>query len=248
MGSNFNDEFQDDSPPCNYNTFMTLLGVLLFLVKTRPDIAYVVNRLATRASKATKRDFEALLHVASYLGGTIDLGIRFFRKVGRSQIEATQLFCWVDASYATHFDSKSHSGYCFSLGSLVSGMFYSKSFKQTNLTLSSMEAKNAAAVEAAKEIMWFRSVLDQLGFPQVQPTTMFADNASMIAVAEDFSGNHKKVKHYLTRINFLIEQVKYKVISFHHVPSCDNIEDILTKPLSPTDFLRLRPRLLGTDV
>ncbi len=48
---------------------MTLLGVLLFMmVKTRPDIAYSVNRLATRESKATMKDFEALLPVASYLG------------------------------------------------------------------------------------------------------------------------------------------------------------------------------------
>jgi hypothetical protein len=111
-----------------------------------------------------------------------------------------------------------------------------------------MEAENAAAVEAVKEIMWFRLLLDQLGFPQQQPTIVFADNASMIAVAEDFSGNHKKVKHYLTRINFLIEQVKNKVISFQHVPSCDNTADILTKPLAPADFLRLRPRLLGINM
>jgi hypothetical protein len=110
-----------------------------------------------------------------------------------------------------------------------------------------MESENAAAVEAAKEIIWFRSLLEQLGFPQGQPTTVFADNESMITVAEDFSGHHKKVKHFLVRINFLIEQVKNKVIAFQHVPSSDNIADILTKPLGPVDFLRLRPRLLGIE-
>jgi dimeric dUTPase (all-alpha-NTP-PPase superfamily) len=93
MCSTFNDDFQNDSPSCDYNIFMTLLGVLLFVVKTRPDIAYSVNRLATRASKATIKDFEALLRVASYLGGTIELGIRFVKKQERNITEATQLRC-----------------------------------------------------------------------------------------------------------------------------------------------------------
>jgi hypothetical protein len=249
MIATFNDAYQSDSPKCDYTAFMTLLGILLFVVKTRPDIAYAVNRLATRTSIATERDFLALLRIASYLGGTRNLGIKFRRNVSEFYQEAlTVLFCWVDASHGSHLDSKSHSGYCFSLGSWITGMFYSKSFKQSNVTLSSMEAENSSAVEATKEILWFRSLLEELGFPQLKPTEIFADNASMITVAEDFSGNHKRVKHFLTRINFLIENVKNQVISFTHVSSQDNIADILTKPLGPIDFLRLRPKLLGTDV
>jgi hypothetical protein len=39
MPATFSDEYQDDSPPCDYGIFMSLLGSLLFMVKTRPDIA-----------------------------------------------------------------------------------------------------------------------------------------------------------------------------------------------------------------
>jgi hypothetical protein len=249
MPATFNDEHQNNSPKCDYNAFMTLLGILLFVVKTRPDIAYSVNRMATRASVATERDFLSLLRIASYLGGTRNLGITFKRNANEFyQAALTTLFCWVDASHGTHMDSKSHSGYCFSFGIFISGMFYSKSFKQSIVTLSTMESENYAAVEATKEILWFRSLLKELGFPQVKPTQVFADNASMITIAEDFSGNHKKVKHFLTRINFLIENVKNQIITFTHVPSSDNVADILTKPLGPIDFLRLRPKLLGTNI
>ena len=74
---------------------------------------------------------------------------------------------------------------------------------------------------------------------------MFADNASMITLAKDFSGNYKRVKHYMTRINYMIEQVQLQVLQLEHVPTELNVADILTKPLGPTAFLRLRPLLLG---
>jgi hypothetical protein len=76
---------------------------------------------------------------------------------------------------------------------------------------------------------------------------MFTDNASMITLANDYSGNHKRVKHYLTRINFMIEQVRLGVVSPEHVYTTINVADMLTKALGPIDFLRLRPHLLGMN-
>ena len=198
--------------------------------------------MATRSSISTIKDFKALLRIVAYLKGTKTLGIRFARDTGGAEV--IRLSCWVDAAYATHGDSKSHSGYCFSLGN-GGGMFFSRTVKQTNITLSSTESENSAAVEATKEIVWFRQLLEELGFPQLDPTVVYADNASMITLAEAYSGNHKRVKHYLVRINYMIEQVKGLVIRLQHVPSEDNIADILTKPLGPVEFLRLRPALLG---
>jgi hypothetical protein len=56
------------------------------------------------------------------------------------------------------------------------------SVKQQNGTLSSSEAENAAAVEATKELVWFRQLLQELGFPQLKPTLLFVDNASVISL------------------------------------------------------------------
>lgn len=245
MASTFNDSEQNDAPPADYKQFMTLLGKLIYIIKTRPDIAYSVNRLATRATYATTKDYRCLLRIVSYLAGTRSLGLLFQGTSDADSAAATRLHCWVDAAYASHPDSKSHTGYCFSLGGPNMGMFYSRSFKQANVTLSSTECENAAAVEATKEVVWFRQLLAELGFPQLEPTIIFADNASMITLADDYSGNHKRVKHYLTRVNFMIEQVRLKTISLQHVTSAENVSDILTKPLGPSDFLRLRPLLLG---
>ena len=67
------DDFQNESPPCCFMKFMQLLGRLRFIVKTRPDIAYAVNRLATRSQIAAEKDFKALLRIVSYLYGTNDI-------------------------------------------------------------------------------------------------------------------------------------------------------------------------------
>jgi hypothetical protein len=55
---------------------------------------------------------------------------------------ALTLTCYVDASYLTHADSKSHTGFCLSFGEI--GTFYSKSSKQTLVTTSSTHAEMRA--------------------------------------------------------------------------------------------------------
>ena len=49
----------------------------------------------------------------------------------------------------------------------------------------------------------------------------------------------------MLRINFLIDHVRAGTIKFAHVPTEQNVADILTKPLGPADFERLRTLLLG---
>jgi hypothetical protein len=127
-------------------------------------------------------------------------------------------------------------------------MFYSRSFWQNKFILSSTESEYSTAVEAAKEIMWFRQMLKDLGFPQIEPTLIVTNNASLITLANDYSGNHKRDKHYLTRINFIIEQVRLGYVTFEHVPTTINIADIITKSLGPINFVRLQPHLLGENI
>jgi hypothetical protein len=245
MDSKFNDFFQDDAPAVDVSRFMHLLGQLMYLVKTRPDITYAINRMATRAPKQTSRDYDALLRILWYLGATPTLGIIFSPANTADMSRATRLFCFVDAAYATHLDSKSHSGFCFGFGDSTNSMFYARSAKQANVALSSTEAEHDAATEATKEILWLRTLLEELGFPQKEATVLFADSQPMIKLAEDFSGNHKRVKHYITRINFLLDQVRAETIAFEHVSTELNVADILTKPLGPQQFLALRKALMG---
>jgi hypothetical protein len=138
----FNDEHQDNAERLSLSDqkkFMSILGSLIFLLRTRADIAYAVNRLSLRSTKATNLDLQALFRVLRYLNGTRDLGITLCKDVTLPKV--VQLHAYEDAAYGVHSDSKSHSGYCFSLGPFNNGMFYARSFKQTNVALSSTEAE-----------------------------------------------------------------------------------------------------------
>ena len=241
----FNDEDQDNSLPLELeckNKFRSILGSLIFLLKTRPDISYAVNRLALRSSIATDKDMIAIKRILRYLKGTYNLGITFFPSQDK---DVTKIFCWVDAAYGIHHDGKSHSGYCFSLGSHSTGMFYSKSYKQTTVALSSTEAEINPIADVTKEILWFRLLLSELGFKNVEPTIIYEDNLSAIALTTQFSGNMKRVKHFIQRIHFILEQYNLSVIKEIHINTEEQVSDILTKALYEPDFVYKRNKLMG---
>jgi hypothetical protein len=124
-------------------------------------------------------------------------------------------------------------------------MFHSRSGKQDVVATSSTQAELTSSFEAAKEIIYFRDVLEELGLPEIVPTPLYIDNKSLLTLATNFSGNRKKVKHFLMRLNFLIEQVKKQVIQFVYIPTDDLCADALTKPLAASSFEKHREQILG---
>jgi hypothetical protein len=98
MSYMFNDEHQDDAEKLSLSDqkkFMSILGSLIFLLRTRADIAYAINRLSLRSTKATMLDLQALLRVLRYLNGTRDLGITLCKDATLSKV--VQLHSYVDA-------------------------------------------------------------------------------------------------------------------------------------------------------
>ena len=245
MRTDWSDAAQDDAPLCEGDNYRTLLGMLIFLLRTRPDIAYSVNRLATRTAGATVKDMDAIHEVILYLKCTAHLELTYLSASQNQRDAIARLYGWADAAYACHRDGKSHSGICLSYGLPGTGKFYSSSKKQTVVCLSSTEAELYSAVEATKNIIFCRAILAELGFPQWHPTTLYVDNTSLIALASKYSGNSKRVKHFLVRVNFMIEQVANQVVLLEYINTHDHPADIGTKPLGPAQFEHLRDSVMG---
>ena len=249
MSAEFSDIVQDNYPLLSRSKdapedksleyFQHLLGMIMFVVRTRPDIAYAVNRMAMRTSKATEKDIKALTRIAAYLYQTRHLELVYSKGTGSPSLSA-----YSDASFISHSDGKSHMGFCIGHGS-NSGFFYARSAKQKMVTLSSTESETYSAVETAKDIIYFRNVLTELGFPINSPSSIRVDNKSLIELATRFSGNHKRVRHFLVRIHFLMEQVKAKTITMDYVDTTANTADQLTKPLTGSAFVQGRLDLMG---
>ena len=105
----------------------------------------------------------------------------------------------MDASYGSHDDRKSLSACTLHIGR-DSGSFLSRSKKQTITADSSTVAEFIAAHLATKEIMWARTLLAELGYPQINPTILYEDNMSTIAMINN-ECNSQKTKHVDIKLN-----------------------------------------------
>ena len=124
-------------------------------------------------------------------------------------------------------------------------MFHSCSQKQKTHVLSTTEAELTTAVECTKEIMYLRNLMNEIGYAQLTPTTLYADNKSLITLATQYSGSQKRVKHYLSKINFMIEQVNNGIMHLEYLQSQNQTADTLSKPLGPSSFIPFRNEQMG---
>ena len=198
-----------------------------------------MNTLARKTKTPNQEDMEAINRVLNYVVGTKHLGLLL------SGGEGVKLYCTVDASYASHSDFKSHTGCTLHLGR-HSASFRSLTKKQTVMADSSTVAEYIGIHLAAKEVMWTRNFLFELGFEQLQATTVFEDNQSTIKLISK-PGNGNKTKHIDLRFNFIRDQVAQNTIQIEYLPTTEMISDILTKPLGTSSFVYLRSLLLGTS-
>ena len=137
---------------------------------------------------------------------------------------------YVDASFDTDpNDSKSQTGYVFILnGGAVSWC----SSKQSIMAGSTCEAEYIAASEAAKEGVWMKEFISDLGvIPSASgPMKISCDNTGAIALAKE-SRFHKRTKHIKRRFNSICHQVSEGDIGICKIHTALNVAYPLTKPL-----------------
>lgn len=102
--------------------------------------------------------------------------------------------------------------------------------QQAVVALSSCEAEYLATTHCAHDVLWFRNLFAELGFPQGQPTTLFCDNQGTVACTHDPHA-HPKMKHISIREHFIRDCIIKRLIDVIHVSNKENIADLLTKPL-----------------
>jgi len=182
--------------------------------------------------------------VAAYLHTTAHLELVYSQSNKMRTAAAAKIFAYSDAAFLVHTDSKSHSGLAYKLGK-DTGVFHARSQKQKMVTLSSTEAEVYAAVECAKDVVFFREVLEELGFPTSDPSELYVDNKSAITLGSQYTGNHKKVRHFFSRLNYLIEQINNNNIHLEHLSGTDHLADTLTKAKPRPGFEKDTKELLG---
>ncbi|KAM1852115.1 hypothetical protein ACFX13_016080 [Malus domestica] len=111
--------------------------------------------------------------------------------------------------------------------------------KQPIVTLSTCEAEYVAVTSCVCHAIWLRNLLKELSMPQEEPTEIYVDNKSAIALAKN-PVFHDRSKHIDTRYHYIRECIARKDVPVEYVKSQDQVADIFTKPLKQEDFVRLR--------
>ena len=228
------DDQVDDGYP-----YRELIGALMYLmICTRPDLSYSVSIAARKSHRPSTSDVAAVKRILRYLKGTVNVGLR----LGGSHIT---LKAFADADFAADTESRrSISGYVLFLGA---GPISWTSRKQQLVTLSTVESEYVSLSEAAREVIWLRGLLSELGFVQDGPTTIFQDNRGTIAMAGNLKSSRRS-KHVDIKFHFIKEKIESNEIVLKHCPSEEMVADIATKALGPNLFLKHKDHLCaGVD-
>lgn len=114
--------------------------------------------------------------------------------------------------------------------------------KQTTVSWSSTEAEYCSLASATSNIIWIHSLFAELYISLKEPSTLWCDNQSEIALARN-PVLHARFKHVELDFYFVRDQVKKQLLAVQYVPTTDQLADLLTKPLSSPRFAYLRAKL-----
>ena len=233
----FGSSIDGDSSPLDLTVFpyMPLMGSLLWVTITRADTAAVVSKACSYGSSATRAHWRTAIRILGYLKTTIKLSLTYPKSQRSALVSA-----FVDAAFANERDHRCRYGFAVFLGGcLVSWV----SRCTTMVCLSTAEAEFIAVTEAAKEVMWLRELLNELGLAAAGPTTIFGDNQVCVSMINNYAVSSRSC-HFAVKMSWIREMVHNKTITFVFVPSEKYLADTLTEILPEQQFRILRDKLM----
>ena len=207
--------------------YRSLAGGLQYLTMTRPDLAYAVQQACLHMHDPRDSHLAIIKRILRYVRGTSTHGLLL--PISRS----TEIIAYSDADWAGCPDTRrSTSGYCVYLGdTLVSW----SSKRQAIVSRSSAEAEYRAVANAVADCVWLRQLLHELGGSPPKATIVFCDNISAVYMSTN-PVHHRRTKHIELDIHFVREKVALGDFRIVHVPTAQQLADIMTKGLPTSVF------------
>lgn len=209
--------------------------VLYIAKRVRQMVLPATSVLAGRVNKATTHDREQLDRVFGYLLYSKDLCMRY--KCGGK----VSLAVYVDASWAVHHDCHGRTGIIVMMAGCSVGAW---TFKQKIITRNSTESELVALSDATSHMMWYRRWLRMQGH-DVEPITVYEDNAAVVALMSDERKTAQRTKHLSVRLFYSQELQQRGIIVLEWCSTDLMVADLMTKPLTGQQFHRNNMCLTG---
>jgi len=165
------------NPLSNPQIYCRLIGQLMYLTITRPNLVFVTQQLSQYVSQPLDTHYHAVMRVLRYLKGSPAKGLHF--AANSSLIPSS--FADSDRGYCME-TRKSITRYCVFLGSSLISW---KTKKQTTVSRSSFEAEYRALATLSCELQWLHYLLTNLKVSSAAPISVFCDNQSAICLAHN---------------------------------------------------------------
>ena len=212
-------------------------AVMYAAVCTRPDVAFIINRLARYVNAPRHSHWLALKRVIAYLKGTVERGILY------SSVGSTEMVTYCDADFAEDVDDcMSNTGYvCMVAGGAVCW----RSMRQKSVSMSTYVAELFALCEGTKETLLMRDLLFALKSCNNEPNLVYGDNQAALHAVNSEGSLKGHAKPRGVRVAMMREARVNGEALFQYVPSAENIADCLTKALPGPAFIAAIDAMMG---
>ncbi|GJY89491.1 retrovirus-related pol polyprotein from transposon TNT 1-94 [Tanacetum coccineum] len=145
----------DEADSVDSSKYRGMIGSLLYLTASRPDIMFSVCLCARFQENPKTTHLEAVKRIFRYIRGTSHLGLWYPKGTGIETI------VYADSDHAGDYvDRKSTSGVCTFMGCCLTSWFAKK---QTALAISTTEAEYVSAGKACQQALWMKQALIDYG-------------------------------------------------------------------------------------
>ncbi|GJT15483.1 retrovirus-related pol polyprotein from transposon TNT 1-94 [Tanacetum coccineum] len=226
-------DLDQNGSPVDATKYHSMIGALMYLTSSRPDIVHATCLCARYQAKPTEKHLKEVKRIFHYLRGTVNTGLWYTKDYG------FELTGFSDADYAGCKDTfKSTFGGAQFLGEkLVSW----SSKKQDCTAQSTAEAEYVSLSACCAQVLWMRTQLTDYGY-HYNKIPIYCDSKSAIAISCN-PVQHSRTKHIAVRYHFIKEHVEKGTIKLYFVKTDYQLADLFTKALPVDRFNYLVCRL-----
>ncbi|GJU55467.1 retrovirus-related pol polyprotein from transposon TNT 1-94 [Tanacetum coccineum] len=219
--------------PTDQTTYRRMIGGLMYLTASRPDIAFATFVCARYQARPTVKHLKEVKRIFRYLRQSYNMGLWYPKDSG------FELISYSDADHAgCKDDCKCTSGGLQFLG----GKLVSWSSKKQDCTaMSTAEAEYVSLSACCAQVIWMRTQLLDYGF-KYNRILMYCDSKSAIAISCN-PVQHSKTKHIDIRYHFIKEHVERGTVEIYFVGTEYQLADLFTKALPKERFEYLVHRI-----
>ncbi|KAL3010698.1 hypothetical protein AAZX31_07G158100 [Glycine max] len=238
MNTNCYLDKDESGQPVDPKQYKGMIGSLLYLSASRPDIMFSVCMCARFQSNPKFSHLMAVKRIIRYLLGTVSLGLWYPKN------SLCNLVGYSDSDFAgSKIDRKSTSGTCQFIGSALVSW---NNKKQNSVALSTTEAEYISIGSCCAQILWTKQQLSDYGIV-LDHIPIKCDNTSAINISKN-PILHSRTKHMGIRHHFIRDHVLKGDVVLEFVDTKNQLADIFTKPLSKDTFYNIRRELGLIDI